>query len=202
MVQNDNIWVLQIIYIYHNVGCYDTSLFHCSSWKKKTLLPVHAFDLIVKPTVIEISLILTCLYPFFSIESASRNKYSAIIGKKIYWYSLINCHTVFRVGIHVFFLCFIFYSKISFQKSIRCQNHSSQPYCSGQNDLHEHLFLDQCEIKVLITPSIWTPKIYNLLHHKFDKITTRKWFSTGTLKTINFPFVPNGKVLVFRCPSK
>ena len=28
-----------------------------------------------------------------------------------------------------------------------------------------------------------------------------KCLSTGTPKTINFPFVPNGKFMVFRCPN-
>ena len=30
---------------------------------------------------------------------------------------------------------------------------------------------------------------------------TRKCLSIGTPKTINFPFVSNGKLIVFRCPN-
>ena len=31
-------------------------------------------------------------------------------------------------------------------------------------------------------------------------LTTLKCLSIGTLKTTDFPFVPNGKSMVFRCP--
>ena len=27
------------------------------------------------------------------------------------------------------------------------------------------------------------------------------WISIGTPKIINFPFVPNGKLIIFRCPK-
>ena len=30
---------------------------------------------------------------------------------------------------------------------------------------------------------------------------TQKCLSIGTLKTINFPFVPNGKFMFFKCPN-
>ena len=31
--------------------------------------------------------------------------------------------------------------------------------------------------------------------------TNLKWLSIGTPKTINFPFVSNGKLMFFRCPN-
>ena len=36
--------------------------------------------------------------------------------------------------------------------------------------------------------------------HQYKK-TTLKCLSIGTPKTINFPFVSNGKLMVFRCPN-
>ena len=33
------------------------------------------------------------------------------------------------------------------------------------------------------------------------KETTLKCLNIGTPKTINFPFVPNGKLMIFRCPN-
>ena len=30
---------------------------------------------------------------------------------------------------------------------------------------------------------------------------TLKCLNIGTLKTINFPFVPNGKLIIFKCPK-
>ena len=33
------------------------------------------------------------------------------------------------------------------------------------------------------------------------KYITLKSLNTGTPKTINFPFVPNGKLMIFKCPS-
>ena len=35
----------------------------------------------------------------------------------------------------------------------------------------------------------------------FLKFTTLKCLSIGTPKTINFPFVANGKLMVFRCTN-
>ena len=32
-------------------------------------------------------------------------------------------------------------------------------------------------------------------------VITLKRLNIGTPKTINFPFVPNGKLMIFRCPS-
>ena len=41
---------------------------------------------------------------------------------------------------------------------------------------------------------------YQILATVFDPITcTVLGLSTGTPKTINFPFVPNGKLIIFRC---
>ena len=32
-------------------------------------------------------------------------------------------------------------------------------------------------------------------------VGTLKCLNIGTPKTINFPFVPNGKLMIFRCPN-
>ena len=39
------------------------------------------------------------------------------------------------------------------------------------------------------------------LIHPTQKYNTLKCLSIGTHKTINFPFVPNGKLMVFKCPN-
>ena len=36
---------------------------------------------------------------------------------------------------------------------------------------------------------------------KFDTVTILKCLSIGTPNINNFPFVPNGKLMVFKCPS-
>ena len=42
---------------------------------------------------------------------------------------------------------------------------------------------------------------YTFSENIFHIETTLKCLSIGTPKTINFPFVPNGKLMVFRCPN-
>ena len=39
------------------------------------------------------------------------------------------------------------------------------------------------------------------LYQDGGKVYTLKCLSIGTLKTIDFPFVPNGKSMVLRCPN-
>ena len=41
----------------------------------------------------------------------------------------------------------------------------------------------------------------SFLHLKYNVIVTLKCLSFGTPKIINFPFVSNGKLMVFRCPN-
>ena len=41
----------------------------------------------------------------------------------------------------------------------------------------------------------------NILVLQFRNTLGLKCLSIGTPKTINFPFVPNGKLMLFRCPN-
>ena len=44
-------------------------------------------------------------------------------------------------------------------------------------------------------------QIIRLMNIMTDENTTLMCLSTGTPKKINFPFVPNGKFIIFRCPK-
>ena len=61
----------------------------------------------------------------------------------------------------------------------------------SQSRLHLQLetMLGCAELQQILTPT------------KRDKQHTLKCLSIGTPKTINFPFVPNGKLIDFRCPN-
>ena len=41
----------------------------------------------------------------------------------------------------------------------------------------------------------------NVQQAEVEVVIDPKCLSIGTPKTINFPFVPNGKLMVFRCPN-
>ena len=61
---------------------------------------------------------------------------------------------------------------------------------------------------MFVNPALTSPQLCNSKNHKLSikimlshKCNTLKCLSIGTLETTDFPFVPNGKLMVFRCPN-
>ena len=63
------------------------------------------------------------------------------------------------------------------------------------------------ETGLVFTSMEWTAKytiyvpVYRNRHLYSNNFNTVMCLSIGTLKILNFPFVPNGKFIVFRCPK-
>ena len=67
-----------------------------------------------------------------------------------------------------------------------------------------NILVNRCILIILVTHPSNIPVITALMSAHVDrgpdKVTTLKCLNIGTPKTINFPFVPNGKLMIFRYP--
>ena len=63
------------------------------------------------------------------------------------------------------------------------------------------LLIKPIALKTVKTPSSFGRSECNRVKEMLNFHIILKCFSFGTPKTINFPFVPNGKLIDFRCPN-
>ena len=104
-------------------------------------------------------------------------------------YRYLNDHKKFQTQTH-------------FRRHLKCQKSRIKNF---QKYHQSYIILKICPSNIILRTQRLERKQPNSEGAAHDKLfpnsTTLKCVSIGTPKTINFPFVPNGKFMGFKCPN-